>query len=143
MKTADEQTGTMVIEDDAAATGEAPEGTEEATPPEPAKIRKHAGRLQRFWRMGAGVWAGLIIIAVGFGLIAFTWGEVAALVDVSLQLPYVVSGGLTGIGLILLGLLVINLSVKRREAIERSRQLEEIREALVNLRAAVEDEPDE
>ncbi|HWC14232.1 MAG TPA: hypothetical protein VG929_06525, partial [Actinomycetota bacterium] len=71
-------------------------------------------------------------------LIVFTWSKVAALVDVALQLPYVVSGGLAGIGLILLGLLVTNVSIRRREALERSRQLDEVREALVRLRNAIE-----
>lgn len=107
-------------------------------PPPATAARRRAGRLQRFFRVGAGVWAGLIIVAVGFGLIAYTWGKVAALVNVALQLPYLVSGGLAGLGLILLGLLITNLAVKRREAIERSRQLDEIREALVRLRTAIE-----
>jgi hypothetical protein len=42
--------------------------------------------------------------------------------------------------MILLGLLVVNLSVKRREALDRARQLEEVRDALVQLRAAIEGE---
>lgn len=100
--------------------------------------RRRGGRLQRLVRVGAGVWVGLFLVAAGFGLIVFAWSKVAALVDVALQLPYVVSGGLAGIGLILLGLLVTNLSVRRREALERSRQLDEVREALVRLRNAVE-----
>ena len=119
------------------------EGSEaaEATPPPTVKApKKRSGRLQRFFRVGAGVWAGLLITAIGFGLIAFTWGKVAALVSVALQLPYIVSGGMSGLGLILLGLLVTNLAVKRREALERSRQLDEIREALVRLRTAIEGE---
>ena len=135
---------TLVInkdKDTASSETVSPQAPEIAVAAPPAAVtspRRKAGRLQRLVRVGAGVWAGLIIAAAGFGLIAYTWGEVAALLNVALQLPYVVSGGLTGLGLILLGLLVTNIAVKRREALERSRQLDEIREALVRLRVAVE-----
>ena len=63
--------------------------------------------------------------------------------DVALQVPYVVSGGFSGLGLILLGLLVVNVSVKRRETRARERQLEELRDALAGLRAAIEGEREE
>lgn len=104
----------------------------------PSVSPRRGGRLQRFVRVGTGVWIGLGIVAAGFGLIAFTWAKVAGLVDVALQLPYLVSGGLVGLGLILLGLLVTNLSIRRRESLERARQLDEVREALVRLRNAVQ-----
>lgn len=136
---------TLVIKkaagDPEAATGEATKGEVPSPPAKPA--RRLTGRLQRFARVGAGVWVGLTIVAAGFGLIAYTWGEVAALLNVALQLPFLVSGGFTGLGLILLGLLVTNLAVKRRESLERARQLAEIREALVRLRVAVEGETSE
>jgi hypothetical protein len=142
--TVDETTGTLVMqkEPETESSEKSPAPTEASSAP--AKARRFAaGRVMRFLRVGAGVWVGLFLVAAGFGLIAYTWGEVAGLLDVSLQLPYLVSGGLTGIGLILLGLLVTNLAVKRREALERSRQMDEIREALVRLRTAIEDEPEE
>jgi hypothetical protein len=135
---------TLVIDKDketassGAASPQAPVSDVAAPAAAVTSPRRKAGRLQRFVRVGAGVWVGLVIAAAGFGVIAYTWGEVAALLNVALQLPYVVSGGLTGLGLILLGLLVTNIAVKRREALERSRQLDEIREALVRLRLAVE-----
>lgn len=111
-------------------------------PPAPRKRRRF--RLRRFAAVGLGVWIGLLLTAAGFGLLAFTWAQTAALLDVSAQIPYLVSGGLVGLGLILVGLLVINLSVKRREATDRRRQLEEVREALVRLRTTIsEDEPED
>ena len=94
-------------------------------------------------RAGVGVWVGLGLGAIGFGLIAWTWGKVAGLVDVYLQLPYFVSGGLGGLGLILVGLLTINLSVKRREALDRQRQLDELREAVLLLREEVAQLPED
>src|SRR5881628_756850 len=94
-----------------------------------------------FEQTTAGVWAGIVLIAAGFGLLGLAWNRVASMTDVTKQLPYFVSGGLVGLGLILVGLLVINLSVKRREAIERQRQMEEVRDALVALRETIESLP--
>ena len=131
---AEQSTETVVIPKPQVEEPEA----EKAQEPTALKTSTRRGRLARFVRVGAGVWVGLLFVAGGFGLIVYTWSKVAALLDVALQLPYIVSGGLTGIGLVLFGLLVTNLSVRRREALERSRQLDEVREALVRLRSAVE-----
>jgi hypothetical protein len=108
--------------------------------PAPSRRRQRFAKLWQLMRTGVGVWVGLLIAAAGFGLIAFTWSKVAALVNVALQIPYLMSGGLTGLGLIMLGLLVVNLSLKRKEAVDRHRQLEEVREALVRLRQSIEGE---
>ena len=115
---------------------EPPAPPEEPTTKSPR--RKRFLRLRQFWRVGAGVWLGLLLTAGGFGLLAYTWSQTAALVDVALQVPFLVSGGLVGLGLILVGLLVINLAAKKRDALDRQRQLDEVREALVRLRAAIE-----
>jgi hypothetical protein len=104
---------------------------------------RHGSRLTRSWLGAAGVWFGLLVVAAGFGLIAFTWGKTAGLVNVAEQVPYLVSGGLVGLGLIMTGLLMISLSVRRREALDRARQLEQVREAVVRLRAAIEEEPED
>ena len=63
----------------------------------------------------------------------------AALLDVSLQLPYIVSGGFTALALILVGLMVINIATKRQDAAERSRQLTELRELLAEMRSIMAD----
>lgn len=69
---------------------------------------------------------GVLLVAAGFGLIAYTWGRVAGLISVPLQLPYFVSGGLTGLGLILVGLTVINVAARRQDAAERSKQMDQL-----------------
>ena len=103
-----------------------------------------AGRIRsRIRGAGLGVWVGLVVAAAGFGLIALTWGKTASLVDVAAQVPYLVSGGLTGVGLILVGILLVSLAVKRRDARERERQQQELREALERLRASIEGQVDE
>ena len=88
---------------------------------------------------GAWIWAGVVLCAIGFVLIVYTWGRVAALLNVALQLPYIVSGGFTGLALIVVGLTVINVATKRQDAAERSRQLSELRELLAEMRSALEE----
>jgi hypothetical protein len=118
-------------------------GAADPGPPAAKRAPRRGARLIRPWLGAAGVWLGLLVVAGGFGLIAFTWGRTAGLVNVAQQIPYLVSGGLVGLGLIMTGLLVISLSVKRREALDRALQLEQVREALVRLRAAIEEEPED
>lgn len=112
-------------------------------PESPHPKRRRRNPFAWVGRTGIGVWIGLLFAVGGFGLLAYTWGETAALTDVALQVPYVVSGGFSGLGLILLGLLVVNISVKRRETRARERQLEELRDALAGLRAAIQGEREE
>jgi Flp pilus assembly protein TadB len=80
------------------------------------------------------VLAGVLVSAVGFILIAVAWAEVAGVTDVALQMPYLVSAGLTGLGLVMVGLLVINVAVKRQDAAERRRQMEQLTEVLRELK---------
>jgi len=77
---------------------------------------------------------GVVVVAVGFGLIAVGWAKVAGLTDVGLQLPYLVSAGLTGLALVMVGLLIINLAVRNRDAAEHRRLLEALTEAVGELR---------
>lgn len=71
-------------------------------------------------------WIGLGAAAFGLALIAYTWGRVAGTLSVALQLPYIVSGGLIGIALVVVGAAIISLSARRRDAWLRSRQLGEL-----------------
>jgi hypothetical protein len=144
MKT-DEKSTTVVTptEDEAQAPAAADAPAVPDAPATPARRKQRFAKLWQLLRAGVGVWVGLFIAAAGFGLIAFTWSKVAALINVALQLPYMLSGGFVGLGLVMLGLLVVNLAVKRKEAFDRHRQLEEVREALVRLRQAIEGPPEE
>ena len=83
-------------------------------------------------------WIGLGIAAVGFAIIAFSWGKVAALLDVSLQLPYVVSGGLTGLALVMVGMTAVNVAARRQDAAERAREVEALQAVLRELRETLE-----
>lgn len=87
--------------------------------------------------VGHGViYAGIATAMSGFALIAYAWGKVAALLNVALQLPYVVSGGFTGVALIIVGMALVNIEVKRADAARRDRQLTQIADALRALAAS-------
>jgi hypothetical protein len=50
-----------------------------------------------------------------------------------LQKPYLVSAGFTGLGLIMLGLIIVNVAAKRQDGAERARQMQTLTEALLAL----------
>jgi hypothetical protein len=83
--------------------------------------------------------AGVVLGAAGFVLIAIAWSNIAGLTDVSKQMPYLVSAGFTGLGLVMAGLLVVNLAVKRRDADEQRRQIEHLTAVLDDLKRTLED----
>lgn len=85
----------------------------------------------------APTYAGVALALAGFVLIAVTWGAIAPLKDVAKQLPYIVSGGLTGLGLILVGMTVVSVAARRREAALRERQTEVLSKALDQLSSAI------
>jgi len=76
------------------------------------------------------VYTGVALIVAGFAVLAFAWSRVAGTAIVSLQLPYVVSGGFAGLGLVIVGVLLMYLAVKRRDAWQRERRLDALAAAL-------------
>ena len=106
---------------------------------EPPPLRRLARRMPSFDPTSPALtWIGLGIAALGFLVIALTWGKVAALLDVSLQMPYVVSGGLTGLGLVMVGMTVVHVAARKQDAAERTRQVEELQAVLRELRETLE-----
>lgn len=87
---------------------------------------------------GVGTWAGVVIAASGLALLAVAWGRTAGVTNVALQVPYVVSAGFTGLGLIIVGVTVVNVVAKRADARARSAQLTELRTVLIGLRRTLE-----
>ena len=83
---------------------------------------------------------GIAITAIGFAVIIFAWSKVAGIADnVALQMPYLVSGGLAGLGLVMVGVTVINVAAKRRDTQLRQQQTELLADALRELRNALEE----
>jgi hypothetical protein len=83
-------------------------------------------------------YAGILIALVGFALLGFAWSKVAGLVDVWRQMPYVVSAGLPGLGLVMTGLIVVNVSSRRQDGAERARQMDTLTEALRDLQKSLD-----
>lgn len=84
---------------------------------------------------------GIAVAAVGFVLILFAWGQVAGEVNVALQMPYLISGGLTGLGLVMIGVTIVSVAARRRDAVLREQQTALLADALRELSAALD--PDE
>ena len=108
-----------------------------------SQARSSRRRIGALLSGNAPVWAGVVLLGVAFLLIGLAWREVALLSDVWQQVPYLLSGGFTGVVLALAGLTAISASVRHRDAAEQSRQLDELREILTDLRRAVLDEEPE
>lgn len=92
--------------------------------------------------MSHGVtFAGIGVTAFGLLLIAVAWGGVAGEADVSRQIPYLVSGGIFGLALVLIGLTTLNIASKRRETSLRAEQTQLLAKAIDQLgRARSDDE---
>jgi hypothetical protein len=81
---------------------------------------------------------GVVVALAGFGLIGYAWSQIAGLVDVWRQMPYLVSAGLPGLGLILTGLVIINVSARRQDSAARARQMETLTEAMRDLQRSLD-----
>ena len=87
------------------------------------------------------VLAGIAVVLGGLGLIGYTWGRVAGLLQVPLQLPYVLSGGLTGLGLVLVGITIINVTVRRQDGRRRDERVDQLASILAALASMIDEEP--
>jgi uncharacterized membrane protein YidH (DUF202 family) len=83
---------------------------------------------------GTWIWAGLALAVAGFGAIFFSWVKIAETVNVGKQMPYVVSGATTGLALIVIGVAVVDMAVRRQDRLERQQQLTTMRSVLEELR---------
>ena len=81
----------------------------------------------------APTWAGLAIVGFGFAVLAYGWGRVGGLSALALQLPYAISAGCGGLGLIVTGALLVGLQAKRREAAAREEVVFELRRVVAEL----------
>jgi hypothetical protein len=80
---------------------------------------------------------GIAVAIAGFVLILVAWGQVAGETQVSLQLPYLVSAGLTGLGLVMVGLTIVSVAAEQREAAARDRQMDQLVSILEELKTAL------
>jgi hypothetical protein len=84
------------------------------------------------------IWAGTLAVVAGFGLLAYTWDRVSTLTIVAAQIPYLVSSGFTGLGLIVVGAALVIVWSRRADDTERRRQTDELVDALHEIRAGLQ-----
>ena len=82
---------------------------------------------------------GIAVSAIGFVLIAFAWGATAGEANVALQMPYLISGGITGLAMVMVGLTIVSVAARRRDAVLREQQTALLADALRELGAALEE----
>jgi hypothetical protein len=81
----------------------------------------------------APTWAGLAIVGIGFAVLAYGWGRVGGLGSLALQLPYALSAGCGGLGLVVAGAAIVGIQGKRREAAGREEVVVELRRVVAEL----------
>ena len=81
---------------------------------------------------------GIAVAAIGFVAVLFAWGQSAGETNVALQIPYLISGGMVGLGLIMVGVTIVNVAAKRRDALLREQQTELLASALRELSTALD-----
>jgi hypothetical protein len=94
-----------------------------------------AGRLPSSLRAGtpAWTWLGVALAGLGFVLLAVGWGQVAGETQLYLQMPYVVSAAMAGLGVIMVGLTMLNIAARQQDAHARDRQMEQLLAAIDEL----------
>ncbi|HVV76362.1 MAG TPA: hypothetical protein VHC43_10030 [Mycobacteriales bacterium] len=80
---------------------------------------------------------GIVLIAAGCVLLGVAWGLAAGQVLVSEQVPYVLSAGLPGIGLVVVGVGLVVVGARESDARARRRQNAELLTLLGLLRDEV------
>ena len=73
---------------------------------------------------------GVVVTALGFVAMVVAWAGVAGEDNVARQVPYLVSGVGVGLGLVIVGVTIINVAAKRRDAELRARQMELLAQAV-------------
>ncbi|MCU1602995.1 MAG: hypothetical protein JWO22_3704 [Frankiales bacterium] len=90
-------------------------------------------------RDGVGRVVGLALLAAGVVVLAVAWARSSELADVPRQMPLLISGGLTGIGLVVVGVTAIALDATVRQSAERRRRADAMTDAVTALQRALEE----
>jgi hypothetical protein len=89
------------------------------------------------------VFLGLLITVAGFVLITLAWSGAAGQVLIQGQFPYLLSGGVAGLGFVMAGLALVVIQLIKLEGDRRARQLEQLIRAVHDLAARLADESEE
>ncbi|MFT5221993.1 MAG: hypothetical protein ACI867_000290 [Glaciecola sp.] len=89
---------------------------------------RRGGTGDPLWLRRSPTYLGVVIVIAGLALLLVSWIGVSGEAQVHLQLPYLVSGGLTGLSLVMLGSLIINVATRRAEVAAQLRELRKLQE---------------
>jgi hypothetical protein len=81
---------------------------------------------------------GVVLVVAGFFSLLLGWRGAARTLNIPVQIPFLVSGGLGGIALIGMGLGLCNLTASRREAAREITRLQGLVDEAAKLLSAVE-----
>ena len=76
------------------------------------------------------LYTAVALVGLGFVLIFFGWNGAAGKDYTQGQIPYLISGGVAGLALVLCGLAVVIVQAVRREAVLLAAKLDRLAEAL-------------
>jgi hypothetical protein len=94
--------------------------------------------VNRFERFGAKL--GVFLCLAGFVLIFLGWNGAASVDRVTAQFPYLISGGIAGLALVILGAIMISVDTRREDGHRVEAMLAEVRDALTRLAPPPEEE---
>lgn len=77
-------------------------------------------------RTQIATYVGIALATLGFFLIALAWNGAASFDYAPAQFPYLISGGLTGIGLIVVGVTVMVVQTMRQDGADRAAEMERL-----------------
>lgn len=86
---------------------------------------------------------GLFLLAGGLAAIGFGWSGVAGKTSVADQVPFVIAGGLGGLAVVVAGAVLVDVSVRLRDARESRAQIVQLTDALAEVRRLLETELDD
>src|SRR5215210_2345382 len=104
-------------------------------------MEKIGDRARTRWAQMGGK-LGMLFAGLGFLLMIVGWNGAAGLDYVQGQIPYVLSGGLIGLGFVIFGAVLLVIESNRRDRMLVERRLEDLAAAMNRLAAApVPDDP--
>jgi hypothetical protein len=86
----------------------------------------------------ASAWVAGALGLVGFVVLALGWRGAAATLDVPVQVPYLVSGGIGGLGLVIAAAALLNTQVSRHLAAQERARLDALIAEAGNVLEAME-----
>lgn len=85
----------------------------------------------------SAIYLGLGLVGLGFLVIGLAWNGASELGYVQGQFPYLISGGLTGLGLIVLGAVMLVIHTMRQDGAKRAAQIDALASAMAELQAQI------